>query len=244
MKKKIFATLLAAVMTIASTVTAFAADEYTGTMTYTGAGWWPQASVNETITGEGDYTFTFTGDAASAAFLFYVDIVGAGEAFADYEVKNIVVKTDGNPVTMDATKVVCGDLEDNGNFRIEIYNEYGSTKNDPPADATALAFTSSVELSFTLNDPSNDTPAGGNDGGNDGSNNEGGNDGGNNDGGNNDGGNNAGGNTSGGSTTGGSTAGGNTAGGTDTADVAPVAALVALAAVAAAVVLKKRTVNE
>ncbi len=236
MKKKIFATLLAAVMTIASTVTAFAADEmsYDAGFSFSNSAWsvsvWGDTDTTKTtFTGEGTYTFTWTpGAAVSDCIMILVDIGAengdAAEKLANYELEDVTLKLDGAEVDVDLSKVQTGNLENKGRYRVEVYNTYGGTKDNSPIDISAIKDFTTIELSVTFNDPSNDTPAGGNEGGNEG--------------------NNAGGNTSGGSTTGGSTAGGSTAGGTDTADVAPVAALVVLAAVAAAVVLKKRTVNE
>jgi len=157
--KKLCVAAMAVVMTVGSAMSALAAGSYDATMTFTGAGWWPQGTVTETITGAGDYTFTYTGDAASGALLFYVDIAGAGAEYADFEVENIVVKVDDTAVTMDTSKVVYGDLENNGNFRIEIFNEYGSTKQDPPAAPEAFAYTSNISLSFTLVDPNAETTA-------------------------------------------------------------------------------------
>lgn len=55
----------------------------------------------------------------------------------------------GTEVTFDPSKIVFGDIEGNGNLRIEIYNEYGSTKANPPL-STALAFGKKLEVTFTL----------------------------------------------------------------------------------------------
>ncbi len=57
--------------------------------------------------------------------------------------------TTGTEVTFDPSKIVFGDLENNGNLRIEIYNDYGSTKANPPL-STALAFAKRLEVTFTL----------------------------------------------------------------------------------------------
>lgn len=57
--------------------------------------------------------------------------------------------SEGTEVTFDPSKIVFGDIESNGNLRIEIYNEYGSTKANPPL-STALAFGKKLEVTFTL----------------------------------------------------------------------------------------------
>ena len=44
-------------------------------------------------------------------------------------------------VVVDNSKLVFGHLEgEKNNFRIEIYNDFGSTKNDSPVDLSALTF--------------------------------------------------------------------------------------------------------
>tara|TARA_R110000868_G_scaffold168193_1_gene402816 strand:- start:6970 stop:8853 length:1884 start_codon:yes stop_codon:yes gene_type:complete len=56
----------------------------------------------------------------------------------------------GTEISFDNTKLVFGDLETNGNLRLELYNEYGATKNDPPLTTTDLVFGNSIEVTFTL----------------------------------------------------------------------------------------------
>ena len=53
-------------------------------------------------------------------------------------------------VTPDAAKIIWGDIEGNGNFRIEIYNEYGSTASNPPIDASSIVFSQNMVVTFTL----------------------------------------------------------------------------------------------
>ncbi|GHT13747.1 hypothetical protein AGMMS4956_10420 [Bacteroidia bacterium] len=58
----------------------------------------------------------------------------------------------GTLLAFDPGKVYVGDLEGNGNLRIEIYNEYGdgTTKTASPIDVTAVNFTTKMEVTFTL----------------------------------------------------------------------------------------------
>lgn len=58
--------------------------------------------------------------------------------------------SEGTEIAFDAAKVVSGDFEENGNLRIEIYNEYGTTKSDPPFDPASVVFSSRLEITFTL----------------------------------------------------------------------------------------------
>lgn len=57
---------------------------------------------------------------------------------------------EGTEVPFDNSKLVTGDLEANGNFRLELYNDFGGTTNDPPLDPTAIAFANRAEITFTL----------------------------------------------------------------------------------------------
>ncbi|MBL6447178.1 hypothetical protein JMN32_12725 [Fulvivirga sp. 29W222] len=56
----------------------------------------------------------------------------------------------GTGVAFDNTKLAFGDLEGNGNLRLELYNDFGSTKADPPLDPTAVVFNNRIEITFTL----------------------------------------------------------------------------------------------
>jgi len=55
----------------------------------------------------------------------------------------------GTSLDIDNAKVLVGDLEEKGNIRIEIYNEYGGTKEDPCIDNSKLTF-DSMEVTFTI----------------------------------------------------------------------------------------------
>ncbi|WP_194768456.1 hypothetical protein [Tamlana sp. I1] len=57
----------------------------------------------------------------------------------------------GTEITFDTSKLVIGDLEGNGNLRLELYNEYGSTAADSGLNKADLAFSNSIEVTFTLN---------------------------------------------------------------------------------------------
>jgi hypothetical protein len=55
-----------------------------------------------------------------------------------------------NIVACDNSKIKVGDIENNGNIRIEIYNEYGSTKADPPIKTSAMKFTKNLVVTFNI----------------------------------------------------------------------------------------------
>lgn len=56
----------------------------------------------------------------------------------------------GTEVTFDNSKILYGDIEGNGNLRIEIYNDFGSTALDPPLNTADLVFDQSLEVTFTI----------------------------------------------------------------------------------------------
>ena len=47
-------------------------------------------------------------------------------------------------------KLAIGDLENNGNIRIEIYNEYGSTKGNSVIDPSAVKFNQNMVVTFKI----------------------------------------------------------------------------------------------
>lgn len=59
-------------------------------------------------------------------------------------------ENEGKEVAVDNSKLAYGDLEGNGNFRIELFNEFGSTFTDPPINPDDIAFGESMEITFTL----------------------------------------------------------------------------------------------
>lgn len=137
--------------------------EYKANLGLTDGGWWPCNSMeidSVKVTGEGTYSFTvdvekvagYAGAESTGFKVLVIDIIGAAEAFKDYKVTDVTVKANGTEVALDESKLIIGDIEEKGNFRIEIFNEYGDTKNDPGIDATATKY-SKLEVSFTIDDP-------------------------------------------------------------------------------------------
>ena len=51
---------------------------------------------------------------------------------------------------VDNSKIVLGDLENNGRLRIEVYNAYGSTSANPPINLNDLKFGQNMVVTFTL----------------------------------------------------------------------------------------------
>ena len=132
--------------------TAITSKEYVATIGYASAGWnyqdW-KTSVN--VTGDGTYTITVVPEyAASGVTVFVIDLVGAWEEMSGYKLMDISISCDGTPVAVDLSKILVGDLEEKGNYRIDIWNEYGDTKKDPGIDPSKIAFEKSMVITFTL----------------------------------------------------------------------------------------------
>lgn len=68
------------------------------------------------------------------------------------DIKVTTTNADGSTTDypVDSSKILFGDIEGNGKLRIEVYNEYGDTKNDAPLDNNAIAFDETIAVTFTI----------------------------------------------------------------------------------------------
>lgn len=144
---------------------------YTAKLTCYGAGDAPDGWNSAEITipggeaGLGQHTITFNAQGARTNGQVYIlDLVGYATAYPNALVRIDAMKADGKEVKFDAGKFFYGDIEDNGNYRIEIANIWGCGSNgnnglkDTPfhegggetTDETALAFNSTFEVTFTI----------------------------------------------------------------------------------------------
>ncbi len=110
-------------------------------------------------------------DSANGAVVFCVDITGilkCKDFNASTEKSNGVtengtysedditctlksIKQDGEELKFDASKIIYGNIEDqNTNYRIEIYNEYGDTKDTEPIDPADVSWSESLEVTFDI----------------------------------------------------------------------------------------------
>ncbi len=170
--KKIFATLMALMLMMTSMSILSFADgelgEFPATFQYADGSWvwnaWQDATTaSATVTGAGTYEVVLDGAAQQAAtgvesgagaMVFCVDMLGmvsaATEVGKEVVLTDVKLFADGTEVAIDASKVVYGDIEEKGNFRIELYNEYGSTKADPCYDFTTFSWSTELKVQFTL----------------------------------------------------------------------------------------------
>ncbi|UOB18739.1 hypothetical protein [Abyssalbus ytuae] len=56
----------------------------------------------------------------------------------------------GIEISVNNSLIAYGDIESNGNLRLEIFNEYGTTLADPPINTADMVFDDRVEVTFTI----------------------------------------------------------------------------------------------
>jgi hypothetical protein len=121
------------------------------------------------ITGDGEYSVSIDADgyaeankdtkdfnlsAAEGANVFCVDIKNLCNSpnmdISEMEVSDLKVYADNKTIDVNTAKVLMGDVEGGGNFRIEIYNQYGDTAEDSAIAQDDLTFEKSLKVSFKL----------------------------------------------------------------------------------------------
>ena len=109
----------------------------------------------------GQYTVKLeTTEARTNGKVYVLDLEVFAAKYPKALVRIDVIKADGQDLKFDANKFHYGDIEDNGNYRIELFNIWGSgtAQNSPfrasggPGDAgePALAFNHTFEVTFTV----------------------------------------------------------------------------------------------
>ena len=143
------------------TVTLVSLDGYTAGLTTCDSNWnstWPDASILLTLAGvfPMEYTVSVEGSRANG-MIDLVEIKEIMKNFPGIQLTLTKVAVDGTEVAFDASKILYGDLEGNGNYRIELYNTYGASKGNAAfegetADGNipALGFNERMDVTFTL----------------------------------------------------------------------------------------------
>ena len=109
----------------------------------------------------GQYTVKLeTTEARTNGKVYVLDLEGFAAKYPKALVRIDAIKADGQDLKFDANKFHYGDIENNGNYRIELFNIWGSgtAQNSPfrasggPGDAgePALAFNKTLEVTFTV----------------------------------------------------------------------------------------------
>ena len=106
----------------------------------------------------GKVTFTYSGEPCNGAMVFLMDFNGILVEHPEVVITVADIRCDGKSVKYDPSKFFYGDIEDNGNYRIEFFNIWGKGSDgsnvyeSPFSSATnvnndpALSFTSSIEI--------------------------------------------------------------------------------------------------
>uniref|UniRef100_UPI0025ED6C47 hypothetical protein n=1 Tax=Proteiniphilum sp. UBA1028 TaxID=1947251 RepID=UPI0025ED6C47 len=102
-----------------------------------GAGYYWSGNVSSV---HSDYanTLTFAGSSAKTGF---------SKRSLGLALRSVRAYAEVNP---ESSKLVFGDLENNGRLRIEIYNEFGATASNPPIDPASIKFARNMVVSFNL----------------------------------------------------------------------------------------------
>lgn len=137
------------------------AQSITGKLLFMSDGGVVQPEVN--ITGNGKYTFIitvrnpdFVTDIFSAG-VFLIDFIDAANTNPNMKVELSSITVPDyyiggtREVAINKSKLKYGDLEENGNLRLEIYNEYGETKNNPPIDPFDIYVLMGDTMTVTVN---------------------------------------------------------------------------------------------
>ena len=143
------------------TVTLVSLEGYTAGLTTCDSNWnstWPDASIPLALVGvfPMEYTVSVEGSRANG-MIDLVEIQNIVNNFPGIQLTLTKVAVDGTEVAFDASKILYGDLEGKGNYRIELYNTYGASKGNAAfegetADGNipALGFNERMDVTFTL----------------------------------------------------------------------------------------------
>jgi len=134
------------------------------TLAYVGSDWggnWNAVEKLSPSTLLGTHTATLKGSAKDG-MIVYLDVSRLYSYYPEAMVRIDDIKLDGKSIKFDANKFYYGDIEQKGNYRVELFNIYGKgatdgkVKTSPFSNLTntasepALAYSSSVEVTYTI----------------------------------------------------------------------------------------------
>lgn len=137
--------------------------EYEAWMTFADGTWstqnWgynPDGTGSVLITGDGTYTVKLNGG-GSGIGVFAIDIKGLSAACGGAEgitasINKIVLDDWGTKLPFDNYKLVTGNIENNGNYRIDIYNAWDGSGTDADCglNVSDVVFNKKIGVTFTL----------------------------------------------------------------------------------------------
>lgn len=135
---------------------------YKATMSFADTAWAAQdweSTVD--VTGDGTYTVKANVEGFADFGVFCIDIPEFGADFGvvpgpgEYDmskvnVSDVKVIVDDSEIPVDMSKVLWGDPEEKGNLRIEIYNQYGKTKDAPAVEPKTSGTTLAVQFTIAV----------------------------------------------------------------------------------------------
>ena len=151
-------------ISVTFTITGIGSTECQATMIFADGTWgcqnWGYNDNGEgsvMVKGDGTYSMTLHG-AGSGVAIFAIDFIGLSNAVGAENINvklNICVMDDwGTKLAFDNAKLVTGDIEGNGNFRADIYNEWdgSGTGSDETCgvDRSAVNFSNRIGVTFAV----------------------------------------------------------------------------------------------
>jgi len=128
-----------------------------GTWTTSNWGYNEDGTGSVHITGDGTYTMKLYGT-GSGLGVFAIDFIGlsskVGAENINVKLNSCVMDDWGTKLAFDNSKLVTGDIENNGNFRADIYNQWdGSNTGDQEhcgVDISAVNFSKRIGVTFSV----------------------------------------------------------------------------------------------
>ena len=151
-------------ISVTFTVTGIGSTECQATMIFADGTWgcqnWGYNDNGEgsvMVKGDGTYTMTLHG-AGSGVAIFAIDFIGlsntVGAENVNVKLNTCVMDDWGTKLSFDNAKLVTGDIEGNGNFRADIYNEWdgSGTGSDETCgvDRNAVNFSKRIGVTFAV----------------------------------------------------------------------------------------------
>lgn len=123
--------------------------------------WGSQVDAIEPANLNGSHTFKYEG-ACSSSMVFTLDFKELLAKFPNATVAITDMKCDGKSIAFDGSKFRYGDIEDNGNFRVELFNIWGKAAQGGKVDSPfsnaglvendpAFTFAESLEITYNIN---------------------------------------------------------------------------------------------
>ena len=151
-------------ISVTFTITGIGSTECQATMIFADGTWgcqnWNYNDNGEgsvMVKGDGTYTMTLHG-AGSGIAIFAIDFIGLSNAVGaenvNVKLNTCVMEDWGTKLAFDNAKLVSGDLEGNGNFRADIYNEWDGSGTGSDAtcgvDRSAVNFSNRIGVTFEV----------------------------------------------------------------------------------------------